>query len=59
MFNFILKKIHCKLEKMCVKHASFELRARRDNKEFHRPFWFKYVSKYEFKLRKKLYPKKD
>lgn len=59
MFSFILKKIHCKLERMCVKHACIELRARRDKKDFHRPFWFKYVSKYEFKLRTKLYFKKE
>lgn len=59
MFNFILKKIHYKLERMCLKHASIELRAMRDKKEFHRPFWFKYVSKCEFKLRKKLYFKKE
>lgn len=59
MFNSLLKKIHYKLERICVKHASKTLKAMRENKKVNKPLWFEFVSKYEFKLRKKLYPKKD
>jgi hypothetical protein len=54
----MLRKIHTKLERLCVKTASASSKARRENKEYKFPWWWCIVNKSEFKLRKFLYKKK-
>jgi hypothetical protein len=54
----MLRKIHTKLERLCVKTVSAALKAHREKREYKFPWWWWLVNKSEFKLRKFLYKKK-
>lgn len=55
MFHNIRVKIHMKLERLCVKAVTESLKAHREKREYKMPWWFKFVNKMEFFMRRKLF----